>query len=492
MPLRNSGGGFFPMTRIFVLVAAVLFIVAGTHAATNSSAQTSDLRMNHVQVLGTHNSYHIEPYPELLQLIKQFEPEQGLTFEYSHRPLAEQLGQLNIRQVELDVFADPGPAPIFASPLGESIVKGPSSVPIAGMTEPGLKVLHIQDIDYRSTCLTFVACLQEIAAWSAANPNHLPVLVLVEAKDDTLELPAGVPPAAVPVPFGAAELQSIDDAIRSVFAPSRLITPDDVRGSRATLEAAVLQDGWPALAQSRGKVLFALDNQDTKRDAYIAGHASLQGRVMFTSSEPGTPEAAFVKLNDPVADQQRIKDLVALGYLVRTRADSDTQEARTGATARRDAALASGAQFVSTDYPVADPDFGTGYSVAIPGGKEGRCNPVLNVAACTATTFDPPPTPTPTVTPTPTATAPATATPTATSTPSVTATPTATATPQTPPPTTPPAVTATPTKAAPRPPSTGDGPNDSGRGTGLQLVLMVTGVTAMLAGGFAALRRTRN
>ena len=482
------------MTRLFVLVAAVLFIVAGTHAATNSSAQTSDLRMNHVQVLGTHNSYHLEPSPDLLQIIAQFQPAEAPSFEYSHRPLAEQLGLLNVRQVELDVFADPGPAPLFASPLGESVLKGPGSVPIPGMTEPGLKVLHTQDIDYRTTCLTFVACLQEIAAWSSANPNHLPVLILVEAKDDLfpVALPEGIPPAAIPVPFGAAELQSIDDAILSVFAPQRIITPDNVRGARATLEEAVLKDGWPSLAQARGRVLFALDNQDAKRDAYIAGHPSLQGRVMFTSSDPGTPEAAFVKLNDPVTDFETIKSLVANGYLVRTRADAETVEARAGTTARRDAALASGAQFVSTDYPEADPDFGTGYVVAIPGGKEGRCNPVLSVAACTATTFDPPPTPTPTVTPTPTATSPATATPTATTTPSVTATPTATATPQTPPPTTPPAVTATPTKAAPRPPSTGDGPNDSGGGTGLQLALMVTGMTAMLAGGFAALRRTRN
>ena len=36
--------------------------------------------------------------------------------------------------------------------------------------------------------------------------------------------------------------------------------PDDVRGSRATLEEAVLQDGWPTLRESRGKILFTLDN----------------------------------------------------------------------------------------------------------------------------------------------------------------------------------------------------------------------------------------
>ena len=66
------------------------------------------------------------------------------------------------------------------------------------------------------------------------------------------------------------------------------------------------------------------------------------------------------------------------GYLVRTRADADTVEARTGDTTRRDAALASGAQWVSTDYPApgtAD-RFGTDYVVSLPGDAIVRCNPV--------------------------------------------------------------------------------------------------------------------
>jgi hypothetical protein len=37
---------------------------------------------------------------------------------------------------------------------------------------------------------------------------------------------------------------------------------------------------------------------------------------------------------------------------------------------------------VSTDYPVANPAFGTGYAVAIPGGMPARCNPVNAPAAC--------------------------------------------------------------------------------------------------------------
>ena len=58
------------------------------------------------------------------------------------------------------------------------------------------------------------------------------------------------------------------------------------------------------------------------------------------------------------------------GYVVRTRADGDTKEARANDTGPRDAALASGAQWVSTDYegPGLAVGFTTPYSVEIPGG----------------------------------------------------------------------------------------------------------------------------
>ena len=384
------------MKRPLILTTLILSAAWLLAAAPPSSAQDASLRLNHVQVLGTHNSYHLAPYPELQSLIIQFDPARLPPVQFSHRTLTDQLEALGVRQLELDVFADPGPQPLYASPLGESTIKGPSSVPIAGLTSPGLKVMHGQDIDYRSTCLTFVACLQEIETWSDANPYHLPILVMVEAKDDLVELPAGIPPAVVPIPFGAAELQTIDDEIRSVFDADQILTPDDIRGERATLEEAVLKDGWPALKDAQGRVFFALDNTDAKRDAYVAGHPSLKGRLMFTSSVPGTPEAAFVKLNDPLLEFEQIRAAVSAGYLVRTRADADTGEARSNATARRDAAFASGAHFVSTDYPEPDAALGTGYVVRIPGGEVGRCNPVLTVPACVPGQFEqPPPTPTP-------------------------------------------------------------------------------------------------
>jgi hypothetical protein len=109
---------------------------------------------------------------------------------------------------------------------------------------------------------------------------------------------------------------------------------------------------------------------------------------MFTSSPPGSPESAFVKVNQPLGNEAFISQLVSAGYIVRTRADANTLEARFGFTARRDAALASGAQFVSTDYPEPDPDFGTGYSVAIAGGTNARCNPVLSPPGCDSSALE--------------------------------------------------------------------------------------------------------
>jgi hypothetical protein len=71
--------------------------------------------------------------------------------------------------------------------------------------------------------------------------------------------------------------------------------------------------------------------------------------VIFTNAVAGQPDCAFTEEND--GTQETISELVRKGYLVRTRTDADTKEARTGEATRRDAALASGAQLLSTDYP---------------------------------------------------------------------------------------------------------------------------------------------
>ena len=98
-----------------------------------------------------------------------------------------------------------------------------------------------------------------------------------------------------------AELDALDAEVRSLIPRREIVTPDDVRGNYQTLGAAVHARGWPTLGEMRGKVLFTLDNEGL-RDEYLAGHPSLEGRVLFTPSSPGQDDAAFAKLNDPIGD----------------------------------------------------------------------------------------------------------------------------------------------------------------------------------------------
>ena len=343
-----------------------------------TSANVDDcVRLNQIQVLGTHNSYHVAPVPAMREWLGP----RGPALDYTHKPLTAQLTELGVRQFELDVFADPEGGR-FTQPAAPRIVTG---IEPAGpeMRSPGFKVRHMPDLDYGTTCPTLVSCLAAIRDWSRANPWHVPIMIMIEVKDQALSDPDSHG-FVKPLPVDAAALRELDREILSVFDQSHLVTPDRVRGRHSTLSAALQADGWPLLRAVRGKVLFALDNTDDHRADYLRDNSSLEGRVLFVSSPPGEPSAAFVKMNEVLGDdEERIRQTVRSGYIVRTRADIPTEEARNGNTTRRDAAFRSGAQFVSTDYPENSP-FGSGYRARLPGAERlpARCNPVTAPPAC--------------------------------------------------------------------------------------------------------------
>ena len=365
---------------VFALLCVVLVLTAGARAAA-----APVVRINEIQSVGTHNSYHVEPSPAEKALRSGSGLVDETTLEYSFAPLSWQLDRQDVRNVELDLWADPQGGAYAAPRLRTLAGHGPYA---PEMARPGIKVLHVQDYDYRATCLTFVACLRATKLWSDAHRGHVPIAILLELKDAAL--PPQIP-ATIPHPWTSERMDAIDAEIRTVFRRGRIIAPDDVRGSRRTLESAVRHDGWPALAASRGKVLFLMDNGEPYRSRYLAGHPSLRGRLLFTNSVPGQPDAAFIKENDPTgANHDRIRDEVRLGYIVRTRADADTREARADDPRRRDQALASGAQWVSTDYPAPGiaARFGSGYRVRMPNHRPARCNPVNAPRRCRGTRLD--------------------------------------------------------------------------------------------------------
>ena len=354
------------------------FPAGGGAGGTGGDGRGPKVTINQIQVLASHNSYHVEPEPALLTALRSALGAATDGFEYTHRPLADEL-DAGVRQVELDVFVDDPTGGRYAHPkLVPLLGLDPVDPALAG---PGLKVLHVQEVDYRSTCPTFVDCLGDIRDWSHDHPGHLPITIQIEAKDDVIPDPAGLG-FVQPLPWTAQGFSDLEAAIHSVFGDDGIISPEDVKGRSRSLARAVRKGRWPTLDEARGQVMFVLDDKGAKRDAYRAQVPDVDDRLIFVDVPPSDPDAAVMIVNDPIGDGARIRDLVAQGFIVRTRADADTVEARSGDTSRRDAAFASGAQYVSTDYVFPDDHFGTGYVVDLPGTGAARCNPVNAPKRC--------------------------------------------------------------------------------------------------------------
>lgn len=300
-------------------------------------AQDDTLRLNAAQALGTHNSYHIEPETPL-----------DASWAYTMEPLTTQLDGLGLRQLELDVHLH---------------------------RELGWQVFHLPGVDDGSVCLQLSDCLAEIKAWSDAHPCHLPVTVWVEPKDDIDE-------ATDDYGSLSGRWDELDAAIREVMPPSRLFTPDDLRGDDSTLLAALSARGWPTLGELRGRVLFALLDSGDYRDEYLADAPVAEGRVLFPrADDPAQDFAAVFKIDDPVGDHEAIQARVGEGFLVTCTADA------VGATAEENAAgleqaLSAACHSISTNAPA--PNAIDGYSATIPDGTPARCNPISAPASCTS------------------------------------------------------------------------------------------------------------
>jgi len=394
--------------RILGGAAAVALALAGAAMAQGQRVgpEAADLPgslpINRIQVLGTHNSYSMPIDPRLRALMsplfaklekmiglmpeaqralfKEEHPnpitiEEGLN--YTHDGLTAQL-DLGLRSLELDLNPDPRGGH-YLDPAGyrELRAKGVRDLlPIdrEALSKPGFKVHHITDVDFRSHCPLFTDCLKELRAWSDAHPGHVPLFILIEAKNQAIPLFKDMTP---PVPFNAERFDELDREILSVFPRERIVTPDDVRGDYPTLNAAVRAGNWPRLGDARGKILFLMITANGPEGAagYLAGHPSLKGRVAFLRAEPGEDHAAFLMYDNALVRRDEIRKRAAEGYLVRTRSDIETYEAKTNDRTRADAAFASGAQIVSTDFEHPGNAYGTSYVVRLPGGEPARHSP---------------------------------------------------------------------------------------------------------------------
>lgn len=351
--------------RVITILLLAAFCLAGC---------AGPLRLNEIQVIGSHNSYKMAIDPDLMTQIAGASEALAASLDYAHLPIPAQL-DLGLRKLELDIFYDPVGGR-YQTPAGLSRIPQPRPYDTSSLAQPGFMVMHVQDIDFRSHCPRLQNCIDQLVEWSQTHPQHTPIYITINAKDGVVDLPGFVRP----LPFDESAWQALDNVLKGGFG-DKLFTPDELRGKAASLPEAV-NKGWPLLQSMKGRFIVVLDHGGEKLSQYIAGHRALEDRAMFVNAPEGTDEAAIMIINDPIADFDKIQSMVRQGYIVRTRSDADTLEARTNDLVRRDRAFETGAQIVSTDYYVPDLRFSE-FKVEFPGGVMARCNPVLRPAKCT-------------------------------------------------------------------------------------------------------------
>ena len=156
--------------------------------AADETAAVDDLRINQLQVIGTHNSYHVRKAPATGR---------GSELNYSHPPLDVQLDR-GVRSFELDLHWRNGEFEVF----------------------------HVPAIDEGTTCRRLSDVLATVRKWSEAHPRHTPISFLFVLKQEGPRLDKRIKHV------DAAGLDQLDTLLRGGFVAGQIITPDDVRQAR--------------------------------------------------------------------------------------------------------------------------------------------------------------------------------------------------------------------------------------------------------------------
>jgi hypothetical protein len=280
--------------------------------------QFSDMRpreavpLNRARYLATHNSYKqygSVPGKFMIQLV--LSKQDADLLKYAYRRLTAQLEQ-GIRSFELDIR----------------------------LRKDVFEVHHVPLVDNMSNVMDLDQGLRELRLFSDHNPDHFPVIIIFEFKNDWMFLD----PALRDI--GEEELRNFDAALNRILG-DKLYDPADFLADTgsASIEEA-LEKGWPTMDRLAGKFIFII-HPSPIADRYAAMDASRRSMGMFLAGE-GVPRpgAAFIIHNEPDVDD--IRALVDRGYMVRTRLD----DILVFDPDRYQRAMESGAQILSSDLTV--------------------------------------------------------------------------------------------------------------------------------------------
>ncbi len=275
-----------------------------------SFIMNSDLRLNEVRFIASHNSYK-KNVPGIgfiaIGLGENFDEARSLRYETN--TLTEQL-IAGIRSFEFDIRYRQG----------------------------NYEMVHVPLVDHRSHAIDFQLALEEVRRYSENHPNHLPITLLIEIKDDWMILDPFLDD------YDEAAFDVLDNIIEvtlneHLFRPSDMLNDD-------TLRYTIINDGWPTVEALLGKIIV-IKHPSQYTTMYVERDESLMTLSMFPgvyANHVDKEYASFVVNNSP--DVEIIRELVDQGFIVRTRSDANLEID----LERMQNALESGAQIITTDY----------------------------------------------------------------------------------------------------------------------------------------------
>lgn len=281
------------------------------------------IKFNEMSFLGTHNSYQTAILDETMKLYKNLET---LTFglfsaeggEFESETLTQQLS-CGIRSFEMDIetFDRDG--------------------------EVSFTCMHSPYIEMSTSCYDFSLALKEISMWSDNNPDHLPITIIIEPKSIFIPLED--------MKFFSLDYAKILDEVLREGLGEKLFTPADMLRDYSSFGEMRAADDWCEVSDMLGKVVVLLHEGDITED-YIAIDPAIKSQAMFPMLRPKDVErdcTSFILCNKPDELLEIKEDVIdEKKIMVRTRADNFAQITEE----RRENAFASGANIISTDYPV--------------------------------------------------------------------------------------------------------------------------------------------
>jgi hypothetical protein len=285
---------------------------------TNIDLTDDQIKLNEIKMLATHNSYKKTAVPlgRLFVSLGTGSSEEGRALKYGYQSISDQL-HLGVRSMEFDLR----------------------------LRKTEFQLTHVPLVDNSSVAPNFSLALEEISLFSDNNPNHVPIIILMEIKDDWMILDHALQK------MDKEDLIDLDNLLKDKLG-NKLYQPKDLIENDKTLKETIQTTGWPSINSLLGKVIFVL-HPGSFTNSYYEIDESLMTQAMFIGSyyqDTNKDYASFFVHNE--LNVERINELVDQNFIVRTRIDSELNYS----DENFQLALETNAQILTSDFLVGRSD----------------------------------------------------------------------------------------------------------------------------------------